>query len=90
MKINKMVYVFSLLVLIVMSMPLSSTADPIAPEVSADGVVVGSAKGVGKAIYWTGKGTYKSVEYLVIELFRPVNAIMKPIVGVFGVKVVEE
>ena len=51
--------------------------------------VVWTAKGIGKTIYWTVKGTYIITEYFVVEAFRPVTAVTQKMVDIWGVPVEE-
>lgn len=52
--------------------------------------ITGTAKGISKSVAWTGKGIYKTGEYLITELLRPIRPITSKMVDWFGVTVEEE
>jgi energy-coupling factor transporter transmembrane protein EcfT len=49
----------------------------------------GVINGVAGGTVWIVKGTYSVVKYFVVEVFRPVRAVTKGLVHLFGVPVKE-
>lgn len=47
-------------------------------------------KQTGKALFLTGKGVYKTTEYILVEVTRPLRAVTEPLINKFGVKAEEE
>ena len=88
MKKKSVLCVFIVALMIWMSIPSSATAFPGSKLPKKVGQCVGmTAKGIGKTIYWTVKGSYIVVEYLVIEAFRPLTAVTDKMVDIWGVPV---